>query len=498
MNKAIKGAFSRQNSRERTVNFQIYNGVDQEGNTLHDYYLVPHSFLHDPPSNFSFEDYKYNPIENIYSFRSGEKVELPNSLTHVPSQQSNTSYFSRFSRAAKAFAAAGLMAFVGGIYSGISSTDSRAPPKEEIALESIVDSDPIKEVINHELFDHQVLDALALQSEQPKTNKNPFSNLSSKAVQIADDLQEFTTRSAEGIVETIDICIEGMNTLNSLASLGDYPPPSIDAAAQQGIKGTQYCIELFRGSVKEAMKYADRASKRESLRGGRIEVRDEVHQMAVLFHNDFKSMEEAKTNSQYLNERFHYYSKPVQFVHPETIISKIINVANQQGVDPNLALLVAERESKFWQYAKSKSGARGIFQIMLPAALDIAKDEGVYTPKEYDSLLRKSDETQEAWYGRILWSMKKKGIDVYDIDTNIRYGITKLKDEMDFFENNRHALAAFNAGRGNVIKYDGIPPFKETINYVRIIHGVYVADLPAHLRDMLEKYQCDSLQVRKS
>jgi len=105
--------------------------------------------------------------------------------------------------------------------------------------------------------------------------------------------------------------------------------------------------------------------------------------------------------------------------------------ARTYNVPKNLIKAIAKAESDFRPDATSKAGAQGIMQLM-PAT---ARELGV--------------------------------TDAYDPYQNIMGGTKYISQMLAKYDGNVSlALAAYNAGSNNVAKYGGIPPFKETQNYV--------------------------------
>jgi soluble lytic murein transglycosylase-like protein len=115
----------------------------------------------------------------------------------------------------------------------------------------------------------------------------------------------------------------------------------------------------------------------------------------------------------------------------------IEEAAKANGLDADLIHAVIEIESAFNPFAVSQVGAQGLMQLM-PA---LQAELGVEDP--------------------------------FDPRENIFAGARYLKRLLDHHDGNIElTLASYNAGMGNVKKYRGVPPFKETRNYVKKIKGI--------------------------
>lgn len=120
-------------------------------------------------------------------------------------------------------------------------------------------------------------------------------------------------------------------------------------------------------------------------------------------------------------------------INKQEIKNLIALEAQRQGVPVDLALALAKQESGFNPSVKSSAGAIGVMQLMPATA-------------------------------------KSLGVNPNNIQENIRGGIAYLKQQLNKYNGNYElALAAYNAGPGAVDKAKGVPPYKETQNYVKNI-----------------------------
>jgi soluble lytic murein transglycosylase-like protein len=117
-----------------------------------------------------------------------------------------------------------------------------------------------------------------------------------------------------------------------------------------------------------------------------------------------------------------------------TVPELVDRLAEQYGVPSNLAHALIQVESNYQPDAVSPKGAMGLMQLM-PA-----------TAKQYAVT------------------------DPFDPEQNLTAGLQHLKGLLDRFGNKTSsALAAYNAGETAVVRYGGIPPYRETQDYVRRI-----------------------------
>jgi soluble lytic murein transglycosylase-like protein len=148
--------------------------------------------------------------------------------------------------------------------------------------------------------------------------------------------------------------------------------------------------------------------------------------------------------------RVHVNSEPVapdnaRLIHGRQITSAevdkaITEAASRHGVDENLVRAVIQVESNFNPHAVSRKGAIGLMQLM---------------PRTAKSM---------------------NVTNAFDPNQNVDAGVRHLKSLLDNYNGNVElTLAAYNAGSAAVDKNGGIPPFRETRDYVKKITGLYHA-----------------------
>nr|WP_323782812.1 lytic transglycosylase domain-containing protein [Amylibacter sp.] len=120
--------------------------------------------------------------------------------------------------------------------------------------------------------------------------------------------------------------------------------------------------------------------------------------------------------------------------HMDAFLAPAKDAARRHKVPENLFLRLIQQESAWNKNAKSPVGAIGLAQLMPATAREL-------------------------------------GVNPNDPHDNLEGGARYLREQFVRFGDWRLALAAYNAGPGAVNKYGGVPPYKETQNYVRKILG---------------------------
>jgi len=116
----------------------------------------------------------------------------------------------------------------------------------------------------------------------------------------------------------------------------------------------------------------------------------------------------------------------------------IATLSKKHEVPPTLVHSIIKAESNYDAWAISPKGALGLMQLMPETAIQY-KVNNVFDPKQ-----------------------------------NIEGGIKYLVDLIKLYEGNtEHVLAAYNAGQEAIRRYGGIPPYKETKNYIKKVMASY-------------------------
>lgn len=118
----------------------------------------------------------------------------------------------------------------------------------------------------------------------------------------------------------------------------------------------------------------------------------------------------------------------------------VVKASNRHGVPASLIHAVIQKESAYNPAARSHKHARGLMQVTPETARFVGVANSAH---------------------------------LYDPQTNIYAGTAYLKYLMSMHGTFDEVLAAYNAGPGNVRKYKGVPPFRETRRYVRDVKKLY-------------------------
>jgi hypothetical protein len=136
-------------------------------------------------------------------------------------------------------------------------------------------------------------------------------------------------------------------------------------------------------------------------------------------------------------ERIKSYNGRLNDAQAQKIAYCLLDKSDRYGVDPRFVFALVLQESRFNPTAVSRSGAQGLGQLMPGTAAGL----GVK--------------------------------DSFDIEQNLDGSVRYISDQLRTFGRYSLALAAYNAGPNAVRKYNGVPPYRETQNYVSIVWRTY-------------------------
>jgi hypothetical protein len=191
-----------------------------------------------------------------------------------------------------------------------------------------------------------------------------------------------------------------------------------------------------------------------SFASAEIQIKIDEHGNKVFFNSPEKEQLQHRVNT----------NQPVNRLKKEQYAPLIQSVCEKYNVDPDLVNAVIQVESAYNKQAVSHAGAIGLMQLM-PAT---ASRFGV---------------TQ-----------------IQDPEQNVHGGVKYLKFLLELFNNDLTlAVAAYNAGEGAVQKYQGVPKYTETQNYVKRVLGIYGKDtLPGGTAKTVYQYTDENGKIHFS
>ncbi|MGL4818877.1 MAG: lytic transglycosylase domain-containing protein [Bacilli bacterium] len=206
-------------------------------------------------------------------------------------------------------------------------------------------------------------------------------------------------------------------------------------------RNTQPNIQ-YRNTIQESNTSFDTTLEKASARGSITPERSlPIIPLAALGIQNLPEMTTETTGAASTIETMHTYDKSSSLAMdgmPSTYDELILASSKKYGMDPRLIKSIMKHESNFDPNCVSHAGAAGLMQLM-PITAEVS---GV--------------------------------TDRFDVKQNIDGAVKYIRRMYDKHDGDLVlTLASYNAGPGNVAKYGGVPPFKETQNYIKKVTSTY-------------------------
>jgi soluble lytic murein transglycosylase-like protein len=218
-------------------------------------------------------------------------------------------------------------------------------------------------------------------------------------------------------------------SLEMVAVTSEYEAASLEyERAKQKVAARPPARKMSRRATRQAL------SRREAMRQGR-------RRQTMLASRGFDALSQYAAAVQWFNPR-------LSGVDAQRLAQSIIYYSVNHGLDPRLIMAVIAVESNFNINAVSSKGALGLGQLMPGTASGLGVDP--YSP----------DQNLEGATRLLRGHLS-------------RFGANNTNVQPPTWDQIRLALACYNAGSGAVRKYQGVPPYRETQNYIKKVGRLY-------------------------